>query len=359
MKIIGLNQLPNLTKSSFAIKDDLKRVAKPRIVEDAVIESAAVLIEDTLVKNVRQTIGKDDEVITSTVSNLKDSGYIRLNGEYTQNYVDFRTTDISNIKVVDGTTFRFLLSIKETIDDANPTLYTSKKFYDDLVGSYSQNNPYNVAAATKQEAIVVITLDTLKQKVESLHDLELNQTADYGVLVLKNLFATANFNINVDVSVKDYKKAVSNPTYNIEDVVRYIDWVVSKPNANYEDRLISGKQLGRWKYNNGNQQVFDSIVPKEDEVPNNLNNPTTFPPFGRPGDFQNEIDTDDNDNDWQWNINTQRWDQLTTEQIPPQPTSPPIVTPPIIAASTISPPILSSGGGSPYGGGGGPSRYYR
>jgi hypothetical protein len=308
MKIESLSQLPNKTRKATELKDEARKTSST-FIDGATIESDS--IGKKPIVNIRQV--KDDDGIfqQSTISKFESNGTIRISGEYTSNYVDFAKIDISNIKVVDGTSFRFILSIKNNINDANPILYTSKSFYDELVYTYSQNNPYYIPAATKVPAIVVITLDTLKQKIESLHDSELNRTADNGVLVIKNLFANANFNIDIDPSVEDYKKAVSNPTYNIDDIVRYIDWVVSKPNANYEERLLGGKTLGRWKYNNNNKETIDSTLPKVDELPNNLNNPTTFPPFGRPGDYQNEIETDDSDNQWQWDINNQKWVQQT------------------------------------------------
>jgi|TARA_R110000822_G_scaffold51292_4_gene133446 hypothetical protein len=310
MKIFGLNQLPNKTKSAISFINELIDIIPPSIVDGATIESTKIIDTSTSIKNTRETLDIDDNKVLSTVSNFEENGYIRLDGEYKQNFVDFTKVDISNVKVVDGTTFRFFLSIKENFNDSNPILYTSKKFYDELVNTYLNNNPYNVNASTRESSIVVIILDTLKQKVESLHDGELNRTGENGVLVLENLFATANFDIDIDPSVDDYKNAVSNPSYNIDDIVRYIDWAVSKPNASYEDRLISGKELGRWRYNNAVNETKDSSFPSLDGLPNNLNNPTTFPPFGRPGDFQNEVDSDDNNTEWKWNINTNKWDKL-------------------------------------------------
>ena len=307
MKIESLSQLPNRTRKATELKDEVRKTIST-FIDGATIESDDISKKSII--NVREVADNDGVFVQSTISKFEKNGTIRIFGEYASNYVDFAKIDISNIKVVDGTTFRFILSIKNTINDATPILYTSKSFYDELVNTYLQNNPYYIPAATKVPAIVVITLDTLKQKVESLHFDELNATGDNGVLVLNNLFVMANFDINIDPSVEDYKKAVSNPTYNIDDIVRYIDWVVSKPNANYEERLLSGRTLGRWKYNT-NKEIIDSGLPKVDELPNNLNNPTTFPPFGRPGDYQNEIETDDSDNQWQWDINNQKWVQQT------------------------------------------------
>jgi len=316
MKITGLRGLPNRTIRAKSVIDELDIVTPPRIIDGGVIESKTIPTKLNLINSIRQTIGLDGEIIKSNVANLENNGYIRIDGEYATNFVDFRTIDISKIKVVDGTKFRFLLSIKETINDANPTLYTSKQFYDDLVYSYSEDNPYEVAAATKQEAIVVIVLDSLVQKVESLHSKELDETADNGVLVTKNLFVLANFDLDGEADVTEYKDAIANSTYNVNDVVKYIDWVVSKPNANYEDRLLTARSIGRWKFDTFGGDFVDSIVPKEDELPNDLKNPTSFPPFGKPGDWQNQIDTDDIGNDWKWDINTQQWKQEPTSDLP-------------------------------------------
>jgi hypothetical protein len=352
MKLKPLNQLPNRTIKTDSFIEEIQ----PRLIntDNAVIEVET--LTKTPINNTTEIKDDDGVFIQSTISKFKNNGYIRISGDYKQNFVDFPTIDISNVKAVDGTSFRFFLSIKNNTNDANPILYTSKKFYDELTDTYLNNNPYYIPAASKPAAIVVVVLNDLKQKVEALHFNELNATADNGVLVLKNLFVNSNFDIDIDPSVKDYKKAVSNPTYNIDDVVRYIDWVVSKPNANYDDRLISGKKLGRWKYNTNAKQTIDSGAPKVDELPNNLNNPTTFPPIGRPGDFQNEVDSDSDGNDWKWDSNTQQWKQLTTQETPPQSTSNIPTTPPVIGSTPIPP--ISYGGGSSFGGGG-PSRYYR
>ena len=190
MRIESLNELPNRTRKSTLFKDEAG-VSNPITIDDAIIEIDNISKESIL--NIREVKNEDGIFVKSTISKFKKNGFIRVSGEYSSNYVDFPSTDISNIKVVDGTSFRFILSIKNTINDANPILYTSKSFYDELVYSYSQNNPYYVPAATKVPAIVVITLDTLKQKVESLHFNELNSTADNGVLVLKNLFALQQY----------------------------------------------------------------------------------------------------------------------------------------------------------------------
>ena len=313
MKIESLSQLPNRT---IQTNSSDKVTKSSRITLDgAIIESNVSNEQIAGIRLVKDEEGTDKQ---STISKFQNNGSIRISGEYKQNFVDFPKIDISNIKIVDGTSFKFFLSIKQNINDANPILYTSKPFYDELVFTYSQNNPYYVPAAAKVPAIVVVTLDGLKKKVEALHFSELNQTADNGVLVLKNLFVNSNFNIGVEPSVSDYKKAISQPTYNIDDIVRYVDWVVQKPNARYEDRLIRGKRLGRWKFNTGGE-IYDSAVPLPGEEPNNLNNPTTFPPFGRPGDWQNEVATDDNGFDWRWVITTQRWVKETVLNTTPTP----------------------------------------
>jgi hypothetical protein len=304
MKIESLSQLPNKTIKATST-DEVKNPSRITL-DGATIESKDISKEQ--ITGVRLVKDEEGTQKQSTVSKFESNGFIRISGEYKQNFVDFPKIDISNVKIVDGTSFRFFLSIKENVNDANPILYTSKPFYDELVYTYSQNNPYYVPAAAKVPSIVVVTLDGIKQKVEALHFSELNQTADNGVLVLKNLFANSNFNIGIDPSVSDYRKARSNPTYNIDDIVRYVDWVVQKPEANYENRLIRGKKLGRWKFNTGGE-TYDSAVPLPGELPNNLNNPTTFPPFGRPGDYQNEVATDDKNIDWLWNINTQQWNK--------------------------------------------------
>ena len=107
-----------------------------------VIPSVKKTITDNI--GVRPTIDKFGNPSLEKVGDFSEVGKIRLSGEYLQNFVDFPKFGINVIPLTD-VNFRFILSIKKTIEDVNPIMYTSKLFYDELIDAYSQNNPYFVA----------------------------------------------------------------------------------------------------------------------------------------------------------------------------------------------------------------------
>lgn len=166
----------------------------------------------------------------SRVSNFNITDDIDLQGTYLQNVVKYpKFTLNTNIKTLPDVNFRFILSIKKDKSDANPQLYTSNKFYNELASSYWENNPYMVANAIKSEAVVSVVYYDFVEKIKNFRLLE----TSVGVVVNQNLF--------VDFD------STENLTLNFEELVRYIDWVVTKPARTYDERLIRTSFLGKWE----------------------------------------------------------------------------------------------------------------
>ena len=245
--------------------------------------------------NVKRQIFDDNNgfgVEVSRVSNFIITNDIDLRGSYPQNVVKFpKFTLNTNIKTLPDINFRFILSIKKNKSDSNPQLYTSDKFYNELASSYWENNPYMVGNAIKSEAIVSIVYDDYIKKLNTFKLLELN-AGTIGVKVNKNIFVEFNEN--------------SDPTINLDDLVRYIDWVVTKPSSNYDERLIDPTYLGVWEVPGSNTTDTNLDIPPAPTSPPITNPPTTptYPPIGRAGFYPGEI---------AFTNGTDRYEWITTE----------------------------------------------
>ena len=208
-------------------------------------------------KNIRQRI-VEDEIQKQVVGNFEKNGSIRLSGEFPQNYVDVPTYDLSKIIVIENpeVTFDFILCLKDG-EESIPKLYATKIFYDILISEYNDSRPFGVNDVIEEQNIVVIDLKPLKEKVEVLRNAELsinlNRNEINGqVEVKRNLFVHSNYDVGEDGVL------IANPTYDFIELLKYISWVVTKPAANYDDRLIPATDLGDF-------QSFPKELPDEDE----------------------------------------------------------------------------------------------
>jgi hypothetical protein len=50
--------------------------------------------------------------------------------------------NLDNIEIIDNTSFRFILAVKESNISDETRYFTSQPFYDDLLISITENNPY-------------------------------------------------------------------------------------------------------------------------------------------------------------------------------------------------------------------------
>ena len=144
------------------------------------------------------------------------------------NKIAFTFPTIDNLNWVPGTDFRFILVIRNTITDTNPKLYTSEAYYNDLVASINEINPYFSAASFNPAYVVNITISELLTTYTDLQKLE-NKDA---VLMNRNIF------INAD------------DTMDYDSLITYIDWVVSKVDPLDTDNggVIQETVLSNWNY---------------------------------------------------------------------------------------------------------------
>lgn len=181
----------------------------------------------------------------------KDEDEIRLNGIYPQNVLDFTIPDISNIIPVDNTKLRFIIALyTNRIDNDFIGYYTSVQFYNDLIVSINENNPYFINSALREEFITKIYVDNLL----TIHNKQSVLEKQIGVEMRLNLF------YNID-GIPDYNK-----------LIQYIDWLVSPSELDeVEDSgvlpasKISDYSLGKYNYDTNEWGRID-IVNKEIKI---------------------------------------------------------------------------------------------
>ncbi len=135
-------------------------------------------------------------------------GTVNLYGVYSEtNILPIEIKSLDGLKYVKGTSFRFIVKIKEKETDTIGRLYTSQKYFKNLEASVKESNPYFVNDSFNEIFIVEVFLDSFVSLFESL----IPKENSAGVSVLKNNF------INKDKSI-DY-----------DSFVKFLDWIVSTP----------------------------------------------------------------------------------------------------------------------------------
>lgn len=250
---------------------------------------------ETISNNIRKVSGDDTDGIEQyKVSDFTKNGVITLTRNYPENSVDIDAYDLSTIQVIknDDVNFNFILSILDGLN-SEPTLYTSDKFYKELVDSYDETSPkFNPAFtnnAINERNIVVVDIKPIKERFEKLRQAELDidiiatdsENKDK-VEVIKNVFYFSNYEVD------DTGKLIANPTYDILDLLKYINWVVSKPAQSYDDRLLSPQIIGNW---NRIQTPIEELTDEEEPSVNRSNRDRTstiYEPVGRRGRVDEE-----------------------------------------------------------------------
>ena len=268
---------PPQPKPQKTILDELSSVSKP-----------ITPSKKPASKNIREQLNDDGEILKQIVGNFEEDGFIRLSGKYPQNYVDIPKYDLSKIIVIGNpeVTFDFILCLKDG-EEGIPKLYATKRFYIKLTSEYNNGKPFGVNDVIDEQNIVVIDIKPLKEKVEVMRKAELsinlNRNEINGqVEVKRHLFSYSNYDVGEDGVL------VANPTYDFIELLKYISWVVTKPSANYDDRLIPATDLGDFqsfpKESPGEDEPSDTVDDKVDDNDNPADpSPNKFPPIGRRG----------------------------------------------------------------------------
>lgn len=141
-------------------------------------------------------------------------GNFAVVGNYEKDNVKpYTNPNLNDIEVIENTSFRFILAIKESAVSDETRYFTSQPFYDDLLISITENNPFFINNALNDNLFIRVTLD---KQIALFNDLKLIDLGT-GVKQNQNLFLVADNTI-------DYIT-----------LVQYIDWVVSSVNPSDDD----------------------------------------------------------------------------------------------------------------------------
>ena len=298
-----------------SVRTDIKSGREQfRSIRDRFNEDAEVIIKESvgdfdikgLIRLYRDSLIPEEKSVGTTWDSRR--------AKYPQISIDFDKYDIeSSITILDNPdiNFDFLLCLKDGTEGI-PDLYATKKLMDILADDYYNQKPFAVNSVIQKENIVVVDIKPLKEKVEALRakelSINLNRNEIAGqVEVRKNLFVYSNYQVGSGGVLE------ATPTYDIIELIKYISWVVTKPAANYDDRLIPANVLGD----------FDGYSPEEESVPTDSPSeqtdtqttdngdtppppPGQYAPIGRMGVSAGETVFKDGDY-WEWDAEFETW----------------------------------------------------
>lgn len=174
---------------------------------------------------------------------------IVLNGVYPQNKLEFEIPPLGEIEVIDGTQFRFVIALRNDRDDVDIIgLYTSPTFFTEMVTSINENNPYFTQNGVNPQFLVSFYINEIIPDYIEYTELE----KEIGVEVSRNIFL------------------LNNGEYNFDELIKYIDWVVSKPALNERtvNAVLPVPTLGDYQYRefDFDASTFDSINDELNQV---------------------------------------------------------------------------------------------
>lgn len=156
-----------------------------------------------------------------TISNYKitASETVTLTGNFDTNKLDFTIPNVDSLVIVPDTNFRFLLSIDDVV-------YTSPLYYNELVTSYNESNPYFLQSSFQEEFIVKYTPSDIASIIANLKVIETSKNIN----VTKNVFVLAD------------------GSYDYISLVKYINWVISPIGLNdlETNGVLSSKEISSY-----------------------------------------------------------------------------------------------------------------
>jgi hypothetical protein len=138
---------------------------------------------------------KYPNVINYTLTSIDK---ITLTGNFNTNKVEFAIPTLDSLIIVPDTKLRFLLSIDDKI-------YTSKLYYDELITSINEGNPYFLQSTFQEQFIVKYTPSDIASIIANLKVIENDKKID----VKKNVFV------------------LGDGSFDYISLIKYIDWLVS------------------------------------------------------------------------------------------------------------------------------------
>ena len=228
---------------------------------------------------------------------ITQDNFIELEGNYSSNKLDIPTFNIKD-KITPRNDIFINFILKITTYVKNPVnakgsgtrsrLFASQRIYDYLIEAYNRNIPY--AAFGKIVDIVEVDIRPLYDKVKSF-----KKSEEAVNVSIKN-----NLGIQIDNDRNEY-------TIDYDIFMKYINWVVSKPSADYDERLISVEDISDVVIEvdldadeSTETQTSQSLGSSSSTESNEESTQPAYEPVGRPGTSIGESVTV-NGMEFEWN----------------------------------------------------------
>jgi hypothetical protein len=165
-----------------------------------------------------------------------------LKGVFPQNKIDFEIPPLEEIEVVDGTSFKFVVALRYDREDVDIIgLYTSPIFFTEMVTSINENNPYFTQTALNPILLISFNVNDITSTYNTVTESELELNVD----MQRNIFL------------------LPNNQYRFDEIIKYIDWVVSRPALGEfgEKSVLSVPKLAEYDYRryNFDEGVFEEF----------------------------------------------------------------------------------------------------
>ena len=197
-------------QSTFSNKPIVRQTDLPPLVQKISTKSVAVIDRETKQISEIQPI------------NFRKRGEILLKGGSDTNQIRFDKYELDDIIGVANTSFQFILRL---ITSEGEFYYTSADFKNKLESDNLNNLPYRIIEALNPSSVVTVDVRNILNSIGTEYA---NEERKAGAFVTFNTFVSADGNI-------DNTK-----------LVEYINWVVSKPPQEYDNRIIPAETLGSW-----------------------------------------------------------------------------------------------------------------
>jgi hypothetical protein len=166
------------------------------------------------------------------IKGISENTSVLLGAYPEKNKLDFKLPDISKLKYVSGTNFKFILAIFKTYDDKSPVYYTSELYFKNLQDSLWENNPYFIQQSFNPKNVVSFVCEDIVNLFNSLKDKEISSFVE--------------FRINGPL--------MKGGAVDYDNLVTYIDWVVDTVSPLDMDNggILLPETISGWNVLNGN-----------------------------------------------------------------------------------------------------------
>lgn len=177
--------------------------------------------------SVRAVDRDTNEIVAIPPDNFEKDGSFVLTGGYEENKITFDKFSLTDLTITNQAKFEFILKV---VGGGTTKWFVSDVTYARLKEEEANNKPFYSHELLKPSSIVTLDLRPIIDNLKLYKPIE--EEAGVGVRVDKNLF---------------YGPSTDGIDY--DALLRYVDFLVSKPSSNYDERILPVASIGQWTLN--------------------------------------------------------------------------------------------------------------